>query len=446
MIKLIQTTIQSKLGNDVRLNEVVQKGFTAFVFKLLGVAMFFLFNKAVIYWIDPEAWGIFSTFHTVISIVAIIAVFGCDTAMIRFMSDFFSSGQKQKAKGIYQQMLKGVIIFTLCISVLLFFLSPFLAGLYIDENLGYIFSTGSLCIIPMAIISLHAEGLRGMKKIKHYSYLQQGTQFALSLLILVSYTFFKSPKAEITLFAFIISMWVIAAWSVYLFQKHSGFMKIESSHSGFTDWKLALWVFPMVLSGILQLVMNSTDLLILPSFVSMGKVGIYRTGLQISGAISVALFAVNTIVAPKFSELYTKGDMEGLALIVRNTTRFMFVLAIIASLIIFIFPKFILGIFGQYYITEEAVYTLYILTISQLFNVGFGSVLTLLNMTGRQKVVQNIVIIGTVITISLCFIFINLWGIIGAAIANALSMLIWNIIAALYIKKYYNIWTIAFLQ
>lgn len=446
MLKLLQDTIKNKFGDDVRLNEIIEKGTTAFVFKLLGVAMFFLFNKAVIYWIDPEAWGIFSSFHTVVSIVAIVAIFGCDTAMIRFMSEFFSTEQKAKAKGIYQQMFSGVIIFTVFLSLLLFFLSPLLAKFYIDENLEYVLSMGALCILPMAVISLHAEGLRGMKKIKQFSFLQQGTQFGFALVLLLSYLLFKKPVAEITVAAFITSMWLTALWSIYLFHKHSGFNKIQSEHSGFTNIKLLQWVFPMVLSGILQIVMSSTDLLILGHYVTMDKIGIYRTGLQIAGAISVALFAVNVIVAPKFSELYTKGDMQGLTLVVRNTTRFMFVLAFLASLIIFIFPKFILGIFSEYYITDEAIYTLFILTISQLFNVGFGSVLTLLNMTGRQKAVQNIVIFGTIVNIVLCIIFIQNFGIIGAAIANALSMLIWNTIAALYIKKKYNIWTIAFLQ
>jgi O-antigen/teichoic acid export membrane protein len=446
MIKFFQNILNYNVKEDHRLKEVVEKGSVAFLFKLLGVAMFFLFNKAVIFWINPDAWGIFSSFHTVMGIVAVIAVFGCDTAMVRFMSEFFSSGQQARAKGIYHQMLKGVIVITMMLSLLLFLLSPLLNNFYVEGNMKYILALGSLCIFPMAITSLHAEGLRGMKKVKEFSYLQQGTQFGLTLLVLLAYFLLKKPVAEIAVAAFIISMWLIAIWSILLFRKHSGFGKIQSEPSGFSNFQLLQWVLPMVLSGILQIIMSSTDLIILGNYVTMDKIGIYRTGLQIAGAISVALFAVNTIVAPKFAELYAQKDMQGLALVIRNTTRFMFILAVMASLLIFIFPKLILGIFSKYYINDEAIYTLFILTISQLFNVGFGSVLTLLNMTGRQKVVQNIVIIGTLINIILCIIFIKPYGIIGAATANALSMLIWNTIAALYIKKHYKIWTIAFFQ
>jgi O-antigen/teichoic acid export membrane protein len=227
-----------------------------------------------------------------------------------------------------------VIFFTILFSVLLFLFSPFLAKYYNNENMEAIFGISALCILPMTISSIHAEGLRGMKKIKQFSLLLQGTHFGLALLLLLLYSLFSTPTAQITVIVFIAAMWLNAAWSIYLFQKHSGFNKIKSEHSGFTNMKLIAWVFPMFLSGILQIVMTSTDLFILGHYVSMDKIGVYRTGLQIAGAISVALFSVNTIVAPKFAELYAKKDMQGLALVIRNTTRFMFVLALIASLII----------------------------------------------------------------------------------------------------------------
>ena len=446
MLQTLKKTIQNKLNADDRLKEVIEKGTIAFVFKILGVIMFFLFNMSVTYFVNTEAWGIFSLFYPVVNIVSIIAIFGCDTAMVRFMSEYFSTGQTAKAKGIYLQILKMVLLFAFSFSILLFFLSPLLAWYFKNNNLQNIFYIGSFCVLPMTITALHSEALRGIKKIKEFSYVQQGTQFGLALLFFVCYAIFKIPVNSIPVIAFIISMWLIAAWSIYLFRKHSGFKYTQVGTSDYGSLKLIEWVFPMFLSGFLQIVMSWTDILILGHYVTADKVGIYRTSLQIAGSTSMALFAINTIVAPKFSELYTKNDMQGLSMVVRNTSRLMFILSVPVMLLIFLFPRIILSIFGSDYTVDEAVYTLFILTISQLFNVGFGSVLILLNMTGKQKIVQNIVIVATIINISLCILLIPYWGIIGAAIANAINMLIWNTIAALYIKKHYNIWTIAFLQ
>ena len=446
MIKKLINSLQTQINTNTQLSEVLGKGFVAFVFKIGGVLMFFLFNMAVSRYVNTEAWGIFSLFYPVVNIVSVIGIFGCDVAMIRIMAENISSGKPEKAKSLYHQILKLVVGLSLLLSLALFIFSPLLAQFYNNELLLYVFRLGALCILPMAIMSIHGEGLRGMKKIQEFSYLQQGTQFGLALLIFLCFIGIRTPHVNWVIIAFVVAIWITALWGVFLFQKHSGFRSIVAEDATNNHMKhLLQMVFPMFMSGFLFIVMTWTDILILGHYVSKDYVGIYRTGLQIAGVSNMALFAVNTIVAPKFAELYAKNDIEGLAHVVRNSSKLMFVISFPFMLLIFLFPKFILGIFGKDYVIDEALYTVLILTISQLFNVAFGSVLTLLNMTGKQKIVQYIVIVATIINFVLCCIFIPRWGIIGAAIANAVNMLCWNLIASIYIKKHYNFWTIAFL-
>jgi len=68
-----------------------------------------------------------------------------------------------------------------------------------------------------------------------------------------------------------------------------------------------------------------------------------------------------------------------------------------------------------------------------------GSVGVIMQMTGHQKVYQNIVLIALILNIVLNFTLIPLYGILGAAIATVVSISSWNIIGAVYLKQKLNI-------
>ena len=68
-------------------------------------------------------------------------------------------------------------------------------------------------------------------------------------------------------------------------------------------------------------------------------------------------------------------------------------------------------------------------------NVFFGSVIYILDMTGKQNVSRNILLFTAVVNIVLNWYLIPIYGIKGAAIATAISILFWNIIGIIYVKK-----------
>jgi O-antigen/teichoic acid export membrane protein len=106
-------------------------------------------------------------------------------------------------------------------------------------------------------------------------------------------------------------------------------------------------------------------------------------------------------------------------------------------LFIIIFHKWILGIFGNEFIVGSLF--LIVLCIGQLINSMSGSVGVILQMTGYQKVFQNIVLMALVLNVILNVILIPLYGGLGAAIATVVSISSWNITGAFYLKLKMNI-------
>ena len=63
-------------------------------------------------------------------------------------------------------------------------------------------------------------------------------------------------------------------------------------------------------------------------------------------------------------------------------------------------------------------------------------------MTGLEKVLRNIIIVSGILNIVLNIVLIPYYGILGASIASAFSLILWNIWALLYIYNKYGFLTI----
>jgi len=167
-------------------------------------------------------------------------------------------------------------------------------------------------------------------------------------------------------------------------------------------------------------------------FRSTQEVGVYNVALRISMMTSITLMAINTIAAPKFAELWGKGDIKGLAKVAQQSTKLIFWTSFPILLLFLIFPSFILGIFGEEF--KSGTLALVILALGQFLNAISGSVGYILMMTGHQRFHQNTILLGTFWNIVLNYVLIPKYGITGAAFASATSMVFWNILFTLKVR------------
>lgn len=114
----------------------------------------------------------------------------------------------------------------------------------------------------------------------------------------------------------------------------------------YTNRELFKITFPMLFSNSLFLLMNWTDTIMLSAFLPESLVGIYVTALKIAALNSVVLVAVNSIAMPKFAELFEQRGTGKFRKFVKQSTLLMFTASLPVLIIIFIFPEWLLSIFG----------------------------------------------------------------------------------------------------
>lgn len=424
---------------DAHLKELLHGSSTAFILKIVGMLFGYAFALLITRNFGAHAMGIFALSTTALSIFSIVGRLGFDTALLRFVAEYSSQNRWDLVKEIYIKSMKIVVPSCLLLSVILYLTSPYMAKhIFHKEYLSFYFRIVSFAVLPMVLILINSQTLRALKKIKEFSFLQNISNFLFASIFLAVLLVFTKQQS-IPVVSYVSALFLGAVVSQILWQKNA---KLGAVQYGKTiKLKTILNVsLPMLLSSSMFFIMNWTAIIMLGMMKTDAEVGIFNVAVKIATVTSITLFAINSIAAPKFAEFYGKRDMKGLGKIAQQSTKLIFWTSFPILLVIFIFPSFILGIFGQEF--KTGIYALILLTIGQFINAISGSVGLILQMTGKQKVFQNIMFIATLINIILNAILIPRYGINGAAFASMISMGLLNLSSVIYVKVYLNIVTL----
>jgi len=213
---------------------------------------------------------------------------------------------------------------------------------------------------------------------------------------------------------------------MYLFLKNRPPPLTEAAPSFRTDaWLRSCLPFAML--GALQYVNGHTDILVLGMFRDDSEVGIYRVAVQMATLVTFALQVVNSIQGPHIAHLYAKGEMRRLQVMATKSSQAMLLvtLPIVLVLVAFVAP-IIRAVFGPEY--EAAYVPMVILCAGQLVNTSAGSVASLLNMTGHERDTTQAIFLGATANVVLNFSLTPVWGMMGAALATAATLIIWNLV------------------
>lgn len=436
--------IKNKLSKDIHLKELLKGSSIAFIFKIVGIILGYLFVLFITKNYGSESLGIFILSLTILQISSIIARMGMDTMFLRFCGEY---NQNKNGKYILKNLYNNILLFTipsaLILTVLLYFTSPYISIYFFNkESLILPFQIISLAILPYTLFFIHKEAIRGLKKMLVFSFFNS-TSIVFFGIIFLPILFYFSNLNTIPIYAqffAILTSSIIAFiyWKHYLNNlKQTNTIQPYSFISKKNIFSISL---PMMLASSLFMIMNWTDILMLGVYVSEAEVGLYSVALKVALLTSIILIAVNSISAPKFAELWAKHDIKSFEKLAQQSSKIIFFFSLPIVIIITTFSELFLSFFGTDF--GEAKWALIILVFGQFINSISGSVGNILQMTGHEKIYQNIIIISVLINILLNYLLIPIYGILGAAIATSFSTISWNLLSIFTIKKKLNIWVI----
>jgi O-antigen/teichoic acid export membrane protein len=393
-----------------------------------------LFASIIIAWrYGAEFMGIVAVLNSFMLLATIFTVLGTGTSILRLIPEHLVKFSATSAFKLYRKTQYLVIGVSLVTGSLLFFGAELIADkVFSKPSLSFYFALSSAFIVFKSMMLLNTQAVRGLKLIKAFALMQLLPQgFNLTLLTTLGLV---CSSTDVPVYALLggFALTGIVGWVIMEYS----FKKIITAHDtveAVPARKILSMSLPMLMTQTMTFVTGQTGVILLGMLRTEAEVGYYAVAVKLATLTTFMLAAINSMAAPKFSELFHMGKINELFHVAKKSTKLIFWTTgpILVGLIILGRP--ILSIlFGEDF--ALAYPSLVLLSIGQFFNSISGSTGFFMNMTGHEKNLRNIILGAAVINIIMSLMLIPHLGMIGAAVAGMTSMTFWNAYTLLYIK------------
>ena len=414
------------------IKDLTQKSFSVLIIRSFGVLLLFGFTLFITNFYSAENVGRYDFVRSTLMVLGGISLMGTNQSIIYYSGLLNARKSIESIRSIYSQMLK--IIFTLSLIILGFFMIFFNESIINDifknrESYSLILKT-TLTLVFFAVTMLNIDTIRALKKTilseMYRSIFRYLPVFIFAIILL------KTNNEELLVEVYLLGFLLLSLFSsirVYILFKKID--KPNDKSESFTITEIFKTSSPMALSAIAYFIMQSIDIIILSIYEGFDQIAYYSVSVKLAMLTTLALMSVNIVIAPRIAEIYENQKMQKLQMLIKHSTRIIFLISICVLSVLFFFSEEILGLFGQGYVIANN--ALLFLLAAQFFNALSGPGAIYLNMTGRQKTLNKILVSALIINISLNFYLIPTQGINGAAIATLASLVIWNTITTVLI-------------
>lgn len=179
---------------------------------------------------------------------------------------------------------------------------------------------------------------------------------------------------------------------------------------------------------------NFGDIAVIKHFMTTEDVGIYNVAYKLFNSIADFAFVISSYFAANVSGYFANSDTKSLNRFFYKDRFLIIGLSTIVHILVMIFSKTIITtLFGDRYIESVGIFL--ILMVGSMIRYTSVFYMLYFNTNGKHKILQVINIFRSILNFILDIIFINIFGLMGPAIATTLAILITFIISFIYCEK-----------
>jgi O-antigen/teichoic acid export membrane protein len=422
------------LTSDKKFSEILTGSAYALAARIAATGLTLAATIIVARFYGAEAMGVLALVNSFLTLITIFTVLGTGTSILRLIPEHIAKYSVTSAFRVYRKTQYFVAAVSVVTGIIFFLAAGIVAEkVFSKPHLSFLFALSAGVVVFKSLMDLNTQAVRGLRLIRTFAVMQLLPALAmLVILIAVSVLF---PHANNPVYAQLAAYGFTGIAGVWIMDRA---FKNKMQGSDVTHPMAMREVLdismPMLMTASMFFFIGQTGVIMLGMFRSESEVGYYSVAIKMATLTSFVLGAINSMAAPKFSELFHTGNVDELFRVARKSTKLIFwtTVPILMFLIIFGLPV-LRVVFGKDF--TVAYPALVLLVIGQFVNSISGSTGIFMNMTGQQKVFRNIIIISSVINVTVSIGLIPRFGLAGAAIAAMVSLCFWNICSLVYIKS-----------
>ncbi|WP_107039507.1 oligosaccharide flippase family protein [Brumimicrobium mesophilum] len=413
------------MGNPLKklAGQTAVYGLSSIVGRLLNYLLVPLYVSV---FIEPSDYGVISELYAWIAFIMVLLTFGMETAFFKFLSDH----PQNKEKIFRNSMLSIVLINAIFLLLVLVFNGPIADAMLFSENPEYIILLATIVVID-ATSALPLAKLRAEEKAKKFVTIQLtgiGLNIGLNLILMLLVFEPKVDDAEVGIrFILIVNLIASLVKPIFLYKDFISLKWIWDTELLRSMFKYS---FPIAIAGFAFIINETLDRILLKHITfqnSIGEltteaaltyaesqVGIYSASYKLAMLVTIFLQAYRYAAEPFFfAQSKSKDRNKTYVKVMNYFVGAVFLSFLGVSLNIDIFKYFIPN--PDYW---EGLRIVPILLLANVFSGIYINQSIWYKLSGQTKFGAYIAMGGAVLTITLNFIFIPIYGYMACAWAT----------------------------
>jgi len=439
-MKLKETRESKELNISLKL--LAKTSLIVFIGVILSKILSYFYRVIVARYLGAEIYGLYSLGLMITALFIAVSSLGILYGTLRYIPLYRGKEEWNKVKHIFKITTTILFFSSFIAGAILFFLSePISINIFHNPSLIIFLKVFSL-IIPVSIFaSTFLLVLRAFEKIAWYSFIFNILSSIIQLASLILFIFI-GLKAGAVIFSYVLGILgmllagylvckyqISEIWGNYTLNKN---IKRQINKSFFS------YSWPMLFFGVISISLYWIDSFVIGYFKNAENVGFYNAAVPIALLLNLAPELFMQLFFPLITKEYSRKKFELIKQISKQVGKWIFIINLPVFLLMILFPGAIINLlFGQNYIVAEN--SLRFLAIGGFFSSIFLISNNLLSAIGKSKLALLDMVIVLVINAILDIIFVQKYGITGAAFATMLSQIVLYSLFLFQAKHYLSI-------
>ncbi len=422
--------LESAVGAEA-LNKLVGPGLWALLIKVFGAVLSYIMLVAIARILAPTEYGYFGIAFNLSILASTVGGLGLATGAMRFYPQYIANGQTGLALGFASAALKWIAI---CSGVLVAASLLISAAGIATPKLGT--ADAPIAIAVLASATAFADYIAGLLRAQGKVIWAMAPRdivwrvlAPLILLLLVWFGFKVDSRIAIYLCG--ILQLVLLALQL---RKSRAQLRELGLHAHQTDWPS--WrktMIPLWASAVLYAMIQQLDVVVVGSLAPATEAGSYFAAQKTASLLGLVMLAGGLVGAPLMSANYHSGKLRELQRLCGLLGVAIAISTIVGLLILIMFGHQLLGLFDTSFMSAYSV--LLVLAAGYFVDSMAGPNAYLMQMTGLETTYFKIM--GTCYAFVLVaqLLLVPIYGGLGAALASACGIVIWNVWAITVLRK-----------
>jgi O-antigen/teichoic acid export membrane protein len=412
--------------------QIMGPGLIALAIKMAGAVLAYGMIVALARMMSTEDYGRFAFGLNLSIIAATLGSLGFPTGILRYWPKSIVAGDDAGARGAVSMGYRYAILGGLVLIALAGAGSLVMGLLTGQFQVLQFLAIGILgLIISLGDFSsnlLRAQGSTIVSMLPRDVLWRIFTVLGVGLVFTAGYTV-SGPIALIICTAVLA---VLTAWQFSHIRKNiKNQLQPSPTRSRFSEVRSSL--LPLWVSSVVFAMIQQFDVVVVGSLLGNAQAGAYFAAQKTAALLSLVLIAAGLVAAPSMSSLYHAGKLAELQRLCRSMAGAIVVVTAIGFVMLALLGKFLLGLFDANFVSAYPV--LIIVALGTMIDALSGPNAYLMQMTKYETHYLKIMAICYGLVVVAQLILVPRWGGMGAALASAGGVVLWNVWAVLILRR-----------